>query len=100
MSRLYCGHDNAIEIFDFARDGSEGTRISTTPNRKSRDGQKGIISDLSISPFLPSVLAAASFNRNVALYDISSAHEAACMQIFKTKGCGATQVRLYILFAE
>lgn len=41
---------------------------------------------------MPSVLAACSFSRNAALYDISSPHEAACMQIFKTDGAGATQV--------
>jgi len=93
-ARIYCGHENAIEIFDFSRDGEAGTRISTTPNRKSREGQKGIISDLAISPSMPSVLAAASFSRNVALYDISSPDEAACMQVFTATGAGTTQVSL------
>src|ERR1700685_729185 len=38
--RLYCGFDSAIEIFDVHRPG-EGTRLLTSPNKKSRDGMKG-----------------------------------------------------------
>jgi len=39
-TRLYCGFDSAIEIFDVNRPG-EGTRLLTSPNKKSRDGMKG-----------------------------------------------------------
>jgi len=38
---LYCGFDNAIEIFDVGRPGDEGYRLKTTRTRSSRDGQKG-----------------------------------------------------------
>ncbi|CEQ42186.1 SPOSA6832_03976, partial [Sporobolomyces salmonicolor] len=41
---LYCGFDNAIEIFDLSAPGAEGYRLQTTPTRGSRQGQKGPLS--------------------------------------------------------
>lgn len=41
VTSLYCGFDNAIEIFDVGRPGDEGYRMKTTRTRSSRDGQKG-----------------------------------------------------------
>lgn len=38
---LYCGFENAIEVFDVGRPGEEGFRMHTTPTRSSRQGQKG-----------------------------------------------------------
>ena len=40
--RLYCGFEDAIEVFDLSRPG-EGTRLHTTPSKKSKDGLKGQI---------------------------------------------------------
>ena len=40
--RLYCGFEDAIELFDLSRPG-EGTRLHTTPTKKSKDGLKGIL---------------------------------------------------------
>ncbi|KAJ7087901.1 WD40-repeat-containing domain protein [Mycena belliarum] len=48
-TRLYCGFEDAIEVFDVGRPG-EGTRLLTTPSKKSKDGLKGIISALAFSP--------------------------------------------------
>lgn len=39
-SRLYCGFENAIEVFDVLNPG-EGERIKTTFTRRERGGQKG-----------------------------------------------------------
>ncbi|OBZ74690.1 Telomerase Cajal body protein 1 [Grifola frondosa] len=47
-NRLYCGFEDAIEVFDVQYPG-EGTRLHTTPSKKSRDGLKGIISALAFS---------------------------------------------------
>ncbi|GAA5852394.1 hypothetical protein JCM9279_001188 [Rhodotorula babjevae] len=73
---LYCGFDNAIEIFDVGRPGDEGYRLKTTRTRSSRDGQKGIISSLAFSGPDPSTgsscLAAGSFSGSVGLYDPSA----------------------------
>ena len=46
--RLYCGFEDAIEVFDVHRPG-EGTRLHTTPSKKSRDGLKGEFSHMSIA---------------------------------------------------
>ena len=45
--KLYCGFEEAIEVFDVACPG-EGTRIYTTPSKKSKDGLKGAFSVLTI----------------------------------------------------
>ncbi|GAA5977536.1 hypothetical protein JCM5350_004726 [Sporobolomyces pararoseus] len=74
-SSLYCGFENAIEIFDVSRPGEEGFRMKTVPNRSSRSGQKGLISTLDFSPASsPSstFLAAGSFTGTIGLYDTSS----------------------------
>ena len=39
-ARLYCGFEDAIEIFDVQKPG-EGERLPTTPSKKSKDGLKG-----------------------------------------------------------
>jgi hypothetical protein len=40
--RLYCGHENAIEVLDIASPGYDsGERIKTTLTRRDKGGQKG-----------------------------------------------------------
>lgn len=46
-ARLYCGFEDAIEVFDLHVPGV-GTRLHTTPNRKSRDGLKGKLACLRV----------------------------------------------------
>ncbi|KAI0712713.1 WD40-repeat-containing domain protein [Cerioporus squamosus] len=77
-NRLYCGFEDAIEVFDVHRPG-EGTRLHTTPSKKSRDGLKGIISALAFAPDMSSDLyAAGSFSpsapssSNIAIFSESS----------------------------
>jgi hypothetical protein len=97
---LYCGFENAIEIFDVNTPGAAGFRLATTATRGSRNGQKGtvlllvrllsslrqanvrspsgIISTLAfsspdpLSPDSPSFLAAGSYSGSIGLYDPSS----------------------------
>ncbi|GAA6003221.1 WD40 repeat domain-containing protein [Rhodotorula paludigena] len=75
---LYCGFENAIEIFDVGSPGAEGYRLHTTPTRSSKEGQKGIISSLAFSGPDPtsgsSCLAAGSFSGTVGLYDPSQSN--------------------------
>ncbi len=66
--RLYCGYEDAIEAFDISRPG-EGTRIPTTPSRKSKDGLKGALTPscscfVSNLPFclLPGIVSALAFS--------------------------------------
>ncbi|TFK81326.1 WD40 repeat-like protein [Polyporus arcularius HHB13444] len=77
-NRLYCGFEDAIEVFDIHRPG-EGTRLHTTPSKKSRDGLKGIVSTLAFAPDMSSDLyAAGSFSpsapssSNIAIFSEST----------------------------
>ncbi|KAJ7191718.1 WD40-repeat-containing domain protein [Mycena pura] len=68
---LYCGFEHAIEVFDIGRPGP-GTRLPTSPSKKSRDGLKGIISALAFSPSYDSDFYAAgslaATSGNIALF--------------------------------
>lgn len=73
--KLYCGFQDAIEIFDIHRPG-EGERLRTRPSKKSKEGLKGIVSSLSCSTagtyFAAGTLTSASpVADNIALYDVS-----------------------------
>ncbi|KIM51605.1 hypothetical protein SCLCIDRAFT_623784 [Scleroderma citrinum Foug A] len=75
MDKLYCGFQDAIEIFDIQRPG-EGERLYTTPSKKSKDGLKGIVSALAFCPtssyFAAGTLTPATPTAdNIALYDAS-----------------------------
>ncbi|KAG9308106.1 hypothetical protein JVU11DRAFT_12538 [Chiua virens] len=74
--RLYCGFEDAIEVFDVQRP-SEGERLPTTPSKKSKDGLKGIVSTLAFS-YSPEYYAAGSLtpashtSDNIALFNEST----------------------------
>ncbi|KAK7441519.1 hypothetical protein VKT23_016509 [Stygiomarasmius scandens] len=72
--KLYCGFEDAIKVFDVAHPG-EGTRLATTPNKKSKNGLKGIVSALASSPSYESELFAAGsltpMSGNIALFNES-----------------------------
>ncbi|KAG6831120.1 hypothetical protein H0H87_006145, partial [Tephrocybe sp. NHM501043] len=69
--RLYCGFEDAVEVFDVSRPG-EGTRLPTTPSKKSKDGLKGLVSALAFVPSQGSDMYAAgslsSTSSNIALF--------------------------------
>ncbi|ESK93182.1 guanyl nucleotide binding protein [Moniliophthora roreri MCA 2997] len=71
-TRLYCGFKDAIEVFDVGQPG-EGTRLPTTPSKKSKDGLKGIISSLAFCPsYTSDYYAAGSLSpteSNIALFN-------------------------------
>ncbi|KAH8925077.1 WD40 repeat-like protein [Atractiella rhizophila] len=71
-TRLYCGHSHAIDVFSLSSPGATSERVFTSPSKKSREGQKGIISSLAFSPLSPSYLAAGSYSGSIGLYDCSS----------------------------
>ncbi|BGP54484.1 hypothetical protein JCM8202v2_002065 [Rhodotorula sphaerocarpa] len=97
---LYCGFENAIEVFDVGRPGEEGFRMHTTPTRSSRQGQKGIISSLAFSPPATatgsSLLAAGSFSGTVGLYD-PSLHKPLVILLFPSQRGGVTKVLFHPL---
>ncbi|BBN02469.1 telomerase Cajal body protein 1 [Marchantia polymorpha subsp. ruderalis] len=69
-SKLFCGYNKTIRIFDTSRPGREFTQHSTLTSAK--DGQTGIISCLAFNAVNGGLLAAGSYNRTTALYDENS----------------------------
>lgn len=111
-SNIYCGYENMIQVFDTSRPGQAIQKISTTPTRKSRNGQKGdtlgalgyiyqvltyadnpqgIISCLAFSPDYSGLLAAGTYSKNIGLYDITTGK--LCSHFGDLDG-GVTQVYL------
>ncbi|KAL1926903.1 hypothetical protein VTP01DRAFT_5233 [Rhizomucor pusillus] len=89
-SRIYCGYENMIEIFDIQRPGQESIKIPTLPTRKSKNGQKGIISCLDFSPDYSGIYAAGSFSQSIGIYEEAS--NQLCFKLTGIQG-GVTQVR-------
>jgi len=97
--KLYCGFENAIECFDIANPGNTGTRLSTSPSRRSREGQKGLISTIAFSPDGTGLMAAGSYSGSICLYDASGG-QPRLLRSLKTKdkalrGSGVTQVKFH-----
>ncbi|KAL1923912.1 uncharacterized protein VTP21DRAFT_6947 [Calcarisporiella thermophila] len=67
-TKIYCGYNNMIQIFDTLRPGRASGKWPTTPTRRSREGQKGVISCLNFN-FDGSLLAAGSYGCTIGLYD-------------------------------
>ena len=89
-TRLYAGFDRAIRIFDVARPGRQCELRPTCPSRKSREGQRGIISCLTCSPDHSGLFAAGSYAGSVGLY-VDNSPQLLCV-LGGHRG-GVTQVR-------
>jgi len=89
-SRFIAGSDSLISTFDLSRPG-QGPVASFQTGRKKRNldhlnpgtTMRGIVSTLAIDP-ISNVLAAGTFNRNVALYDSGGHGE--CIGVFSVRG--------------
>lgn len=109
-TRIYCGHEDAIEVFDVSRPG-EGKRIATTPSKKSKDGLKGIVSSIAFSPTYNAdggaFLAAGTLSptlANLALYN-DSQMDVPLMFVGGSERAAVTQLRFnpmnpHILYAS
>ncbi|KAG2100887.1 hypothetical protein BD769DRAFT_1631053 [Suillus cothurnatus] len=102
--KLYCGFEDAVEIFDIQQPG-EGDRLPTTPSKKSKDGLKGIISSIAFSSFydyyvIGSLTPSSQAMDNIALY--SESNQAAIMPIggaYSHSGLKFNPTRPHILYA-
>ncbi|KAF9282736.1 Telomerase Cajal body protein 1 [Mortierella antarctica] len=68
-SKIYCGLNNMVEIFDTTRPGKDSTKRPTCPTRRSKKGQKGVISSLAFNPDHSNLYAAGSYLKTIGLYD-------------------------------
>ncbi|KAJ3758114.1 WD40-repeat-containing domain protein [Lentinula raphanica] len=92
--KLYCGFENAIEVFDVSYPG-EGIRLATIPNKSSKDGLKGIISALAFCPSYESdVFAAGSLNANISNIALFSESQGAAPLMFLDGGVQAGVMQL------
>ena len=66
-SRLYAGFENCVRIFEVASPGRPAENRATTPSRRSKDGLKGLVSSLAVSP-QPGIFAAGTFSGGIGLY--------------------------------
>ncbi|KAJ7217514.1 WD40-repeat-containing domain protein [Mycena rebaudengoi] len=107
-TKLYCGFEDAIEVFDILRPG-EGTRLPTTPSKKSKDGLKGIISALAFSPSYESDFYAAgslaATHSNIAMFSESEGEVPVMFVGGGPRGAGVTQLQFnplkpHILYAS
>ncbi|KAI9275935.1 WD40-repeat-containing domain protein [Phascolomyces articulosus] len=89
-SKIYCGYENTIEIFDVQRPGQESQKIPTIPQKRTKEGQKGIISCLDFSPDYAGLYAVGSYSHNVGIYDETNNELCLKLSGFKT---GVTQVK-------
>nr|XP_031861950.1 uncharacterized protein CI109_002780 [Kwoniella shandongensis]KAA5529022.1 hypothetical protein CI109_002780 [Kwoniella shandongensis] len=68
-SKLYCGFENAIEVFDVATPGyNSSERLKIAFTRREKGGQKGIVSALAFMPDYSGTFAAGTFSGSVSLY--------------------------------
>ncbi|EIW76971.1 WD40 repeat-like protein [Coniophora puteana RWD-64-598 SS2] len=94
-NKLYCGFESAYEVFDVHHPG-EGDRVKTSPERKSRDGMKGIVSALAFAPTYDGLFAAGTlspstpFTPNIAIYSEETLEPV--MYLGADEGGGVTQL--------
>ncbi|XP_057300877.1 uncharacterized protein LOC130635537 isoform X1 [Hydractinia symbiolongicarpus] len=80
-SKIYCGFNNVVRVFDSARPGRDFTEIHTVakkqPHRKGRNrfalnmNQSGIISSIGFSREYNGLFALGSFSKSIGLYSTS-----------------------------
>jgi WD40 repeat protein len=90
-SKIYAGLNNLIQIFDISRPGGPIDKKLTTPTRKSKHGQKGIIACMDFNPDYSGLLAAGSLSKSIGIYDTNNSNEL-IFQKKKLKG-GVIQVQ-------
>lgn len=90
--KLVGGYNRAIRIFDVAVPGKSCTTISTAATRRSKDGQRGMMSALAASPD-GGILAAGSYRGSLHLYDLRTGRAEMAME--GAMG-GVTQVKFSV----
>lgn len=68
-TKIYCGFENSLQVFELSRPGTDCNLIPMTPNRKSKEGLKGLVSDICFNPDLSQLIAIASFSGQIGLMD-------------------------------
>jgi WD40 repeat protein len=78
-SRLFCGFDRMVRVFDVGRPGIACEERPTIRSRRSREGQRGLISTIAFSGL--GVYAAGSYNGSIGLYGEAGGERAAIINV-------------------
>ena len=89
-SRIYAGYNRMIRVFHTARPGRDFESRATSVSRRSRSGQRGLISCLSFNPDMSGLFAAGSYAKTTCLYEERS--RACLMTLEEEHAGGVTQV--------
>ncbi|GLE02637.1 hypothetical protein PINS_up011478 [Pythium insidiosum] len=89
--KLFAGYDRTIRVFDITRPSRDFETRALCKTRRSRDGQRGIISTLHFNPDHSRVYAAGSYNGTTYVYSEDTGEEILCLR--DHDGRGVTQVQ-------
>ncbi|KAI8323350.1 WD40 repeat-like protein, partial [Martensiomyces pterosporus] len=95
---ILAGYNGSIARFDMQRPGLPVDQVATTPTRRSRDGMKGIVSCIAVSPATApaKMVACGSFSGQMSLRSLGQL-EASCIGVWPAPaeygGRGVTQLK-------
>ncbi|KAJ0407271.1 hypothetical protein P43SY_008046 [Pythium insidiosum] len=89
--KIFAGYDRTIRVFDITRPSRDFETRALCKTRRSREGQRGIISTLHFNPALAHVYAAGSYNGTTYVYSEDTGEEILCLR--DHDGRGITQVQ-------
>ncbi|KAJ3030423.1 Telomerase Cajal body protein 1 [Rhizophlyctis rosea] len=89
-SKIYGTFNSLVQIFDTSRPGHAATRRPTSPNRRSKEGQKGLLTSITFNPDHSGMYAVGSYGKTVGLYDERNDEMLYC---FGVPGGGVTQTQ-------
>jgi len=89
-NKIYAGSNRMIRCFDVEHPGKQCTDIPTSKTRRAKQGQKGLISDLSFNPDRSGCFAAGSYDMSVGIY---VENERACAMELRGLDFGVTCTR-------
>jgi telomerase Cajal body protein 1 len=89
--KIFAGYDRMVRFFDVTQPGRQFTARPLCKTRKSRQGQRGIISTLHFNPDYSGIYAAGSYNGTTYVYTEDTGEELLCLR--DHDGKGITQVQ-------
>lgn len=91
-SKIYAGFNNRLTIFDTSVPGSTCDSFLLTPSKRSKNGLKGLVSDISYNPDNSQMFAVGTFAGNVGLFDERNND---LLEVRQVKGGGVSQVSFF-----
>ena len=90
-SKLVGTCDASIVLFDVHRPGNDCTVIKTSPKRKSREGQKSVLSCIDFAPNAEALYAVGAYDKSIWLYEAKANKR--LLKLGGKQKSGVTQVK-------